>query len=75
MFEDPHNFPPQPSNQNNVLPNDKFKIIETAPTFAVASVGSYSSESFKIVYNLKFKDPVTRSTVITSGILGSNEGS
>jgi len=53
--------------------NDKFKVIETAPIFAYSPTGSYSSTSFKSAYVLKFKDPATHSTVVTSGILGNNK--
>ena len=58
-------------------PLDKFKLIETAPIYAVAptgaySTGSYSSASFKNVYNLKFKDPKTLNTVKPSGIISQN---
>ena len=62
--------------QNDVLPtapNDKFKIIENAPIFEIAPTGSYSALSFKNAYVLKFKDPDSGSTVITSGILGCNK--
>ena len=51
---------------------DKFKIIETAPFFKIASTGSYDSKSFKNVFKLKSKNPLTGSTVITSGILNCN---
>ena len=53
-------------------PNDKFKIIETAPEFAIGSTGSYSSTSLKILNIFKSRNPLTGSTIITSGILGSN---
>jgi hypothetical protein len=62
-------------NQNNVFPtapNDKFKIIQTYPDFAISGTGSYGFDSFKISYQFTSKDPVTGSTVIASGILGSN---
>ena len=76
MFAElPHDFL-NPPNQNNVFPtapNDKFKVIETAPIFAYSPTGSYSSASFKSAYVLKFKNPDTGSTVITSGIVGSNK--
>lgn len=53
-------------------PNDKFKLIETAPEFAYSPTGSYTALSFKSAYVLKFKNPESGSTVITSGIVGSN---
>jgi len=53
-------------------PNDKFKVIETAPIFAYSPTGSYSSTSFKSVYVLKFKNPDTKSVIKTSGLLGCN---
>ena len=53
-------------------PNDKFKIIETAPEFTISPTGSYSSASLKIVYQFTSKNPTTGSTVISSGILGCN---
>ena len=55
-----------------VTPLDKFKLVETAPFFAIGPTGSYSALSFKNVYNSKFKNLDTGSTVKTSGILKSN---
>ena len=52
--------------------SDKFKIIQTAPEFAYSNIGSYSSGSFKNSYQFTSKNPITGSTVITSGILGCN---
>jgi hypothetical protein len=48
----------------------KFKIIETAPLFAIGSTGSYAFDSLKIIDILKSRNPLTGSTVITSGIVG-----
>ena len=64
-----------PPNQNNVFPtapNDKFKIIQTAPEFAYADTGSYSFDSFKNSFKSTSKKPLTGSTVLTSGIINSN---
>jgi len=46
-------------------PNDKFKVIETAPLFEIGSTGSYGFDSLKIINILKSRNPLTGSTVIT----------
>ena len=48
------------------------KSFDTAPEFEIAPVGSYSSGSFKNAFQITSKNPTTGSTVITSGIVGSN---
>jgi hypothetical protein len=53
---------------------DKLQIIDTTPFFEISPTGSYGS-SYKTVYNhtsFKSKDPETKSTVRTSGILSNN---
>jgi hypothetical protein len=54
-------------------PNDKFKVDETAPFFAIEPTGSYGSftSGIKNEYVLKFKDLETKNVIKKSGILDS----
>lgn len=54
--------------------NDKFKVDETAPIFTIAPTGSYGGvdSGIKSAYRIKSKDPVTKSVIVSSGILGNN---
>lgn len=55
-------------------PNDKFKVDETAPFFAIEPTGSYGSFSsgLKNEYVLTFKDLETKNVIKKSGIIDSS---
>lgn len=56
---------------------DKFKVIETtpfSPTGPMGPTGSYGNFSFglKSMNSFKTKDPLTKSVIKSSGILGNS---